>query len=475
MHALQYLPYLLLICLLVSSTLVVGWALFADRSRSKARCPKCGYPMAHIYELPTSPRLGPCPECGDTHRNTRDLFRTRRHWKVAFFGFCAMFAASAGLTWYHIHRAGWGWVWNASPDIALIYLLPVMPHPTRQAGFWRPSSGTYWYEVQARCRVFPSWSGGPSRSQPKERFWATGGLSGIESQILRARATELIHQYSSPNTTRIAAYLLALSGKPVILSDFSTYRAEVVVAQSLVAHERLKSILLAAVSFDDAHFERSSPAWQRIREAFGEVCGEPALAFIGSDGNLLLAEYPTQVSGSYSTLGEPEVFMADDPQSFRVARLQDDGSLADARFAGSDARAVGPYLHTAFPEAAFIVGELSIIPDRPWVYLERVTVGTSAYHVIAQGPRPYPKILWIDAETMLVAQSYSVCPGVTRYHVLEIDDFAHLSEAMSYPTNRDASAVHKLIHTMEQKGKEAIEHIVHEKDVLPIPPNWRGS
>jgi hypothetical protein len=53
-----------------------GWALLADRSRGRRRCPKCFHAM--------DPAIGlVCPECGKDARQERRLFRTRRRWKLA--------------------------------------------------------------------------------------------------------------------------------------------------------------------------------------------------------------------------------------------------------------------------------------------------------------------------------------------------------------------------------------------------------
>ena len=52
--------------------LLVCWGLWGDRSKGRARCPKCWYDMRGSL-----PRLE-CPECGHAPGNVRGLYRTRR-------------------------------------------------------------------------------------------------------------------------------------------------------------------------------------------------------------------------------------------------------------------------------------------------------------------------------------------------------------------------------------------------------------
>ncbi len=65
---------------------LVWWAFFADRSKGRARCPRCWYDLSsflieHDADGPFTPR--PCPECGRNIRTRRDLHRTRRRWLFA--------------------------------------------------------------------------------------------------------------------------------------------------------------------------------------------------------------------------------------------------------------------------------------------------------------------------------------------------------------------------------------------------------
>ncbi len=60
------------------------WGFFVrGRSRRRARCPRCWYSMVGTPAQEAKPT---CPECGRTIEDTRRLYRTRRHWRVVFFG-----------------------------------------------------------------------------------------------------------------------------------------------------------------------------------------------------------------------------------------------------------------------------------------------------------------------------------------------------------------------------------------------------
>lgn len=62
--------------LALAALAIATWALFADRSRGRRRCPKCFHTM--------DPAIGlVCPECGRDVRDEQRLFKTRRRWKLA--------------------------------------------------------------------------------------------------------------------------------------------------------------------------------------------------------------------------------------------------------------------------------------------------------------------------------------------------------------------------------------------------------
>ncbi len=82
--------------------LVAAWALLADRSRGRRRCPKCFHPMDAKIGLI-------CPECGHDTRDERRLFHTRRRWKLAIAGVVVLGGMGLGCAGIaHVQRTG-GW------------------------------------------------------------------------------------------------------------------------------------------------------------------------------------------------------------------------------------------------------------------------------------------------------------------------------------------------------------------------------
>lgn len=71
---------------------LAGWALLADRSRGRKRCPRCWYDLGHILAAP-----GVCSECGRRVRRLRALYRTRRRWRRATAGVLLLLIGAAGL------------------------------------------------------------------------------------------------------------------------------------------------------------------------------------------------------------------------------------------------------------------------------------------------------------------------------------------------------------------------------------------
>ena len=60
--------------------LLIWWGLWGDRSKGRARCPRCWYDMRG-----TLPGLE-CPECGHDAGSRRLLYRNRRRWGRAVLG-----------------------------------------------------------------------------------------------------------------------------------------------------------------------------------------------------------------------------------------------------------------------------------------------------------------------------------------------------------------------------------------------------
>ncbi len=77
------------------------WGPFGDRSKGRARCPKCWYDMR-------GPRPGreglACPECGYDARKERQLYKDRRRWRAIVPGLALALVSGYPLTvvagWY---------------------------------------------------------------------------------------------------------------------------------------------------------------------------------------------------------------------------------------------------------------------------------------------------------------------------------------------------------------------------------------
>lgn len=85
---------------------LVTWGLFADRSKGRARCPRCWYDMRGRRE---GAEGLVCPECGHDARNERRLYKDRRRWRAVCIGLAIalpnayMLSVAAG--WYREQQA----------------------------------------------------------------------------------------------------------------------------------------------------------------------------------------------------------------------------------------------------------------------------------------------------------------------------------------------------------------------------------
>ncbi len=94
---------------------LTSWALFADRSRGRKRCPKCFYDMTGIVGEPPYR----CPECGREIKRARKLHKTRRRWRWAMFALIPVIASPGLFLTPKIQRDGWP---SVMPNTVLILL-----------------------------------------------------------------------------------------------------------------------------------------------------------------------------------------------------------------------------------------------------------------------------------------------------------------------------------------------------------------
>src|ERR1043165_8220491 len=89
----------------LAGAVLLGWALFRDRSRGRRRCPKCWYDMSGLAESPTGGWV--CPECGPAIARERRMRKTRRRWRGALTGLALGALGIGAPAREQVLRDGW--------------------------------------------------------------------------------------------------------------------------------------------------------------------------------------------------------------------------------------------------------------------------------------------------------------------------------------------------------------------------------
>lgn len=189
---------------LVGSTLIIFgaavlfWALFADRSRGRKRCPRCWYDMGAVPGLV-------CPECGKDAKLPSGLLRTRRRRRWAFFGLLLLLLGNAQFAESWIRRGAWV---HAIPTRALIYALP----------WYQTQQNRLLWEFESRVvevKLVASNSGVGSQEALHKQ------LSEASVKLLARRVLDAL-ELTKPHPARLQLFRLA----PKLLGRLDPARAE---------------------------------------------------------------------------------------------------------------------------------------------------------------------------------------------------------------------------------------------------------
>jgi hypothetical protein len=198
-----------------SGVLVIWWAMFADKSRGRRRCPRCW------HDLSRTPGTV-CGECGRVIAHERELFRTRQRWLV---GGAALGILLTVTAWIRLEATSGGWS-SLMPTPVLVGLVKLMEPPGLLQEGWTDLSRRVWRreltpgtQVALAERLGDMCTDGELRDNPADllvdvlrrdpaELLADPALSPAESEW---RATALM-EYKSQLDAALSAIPISVSG-----------------------------------------------------------------------------------------------------------------------------------------------------------------------------------------------------------------------------------------------------------------------
>jgi hypothetical protein len=169
---------------------IAGWGLCSDRSRGRARCPRCWYSMEGAATLR-------CPECGHDARVERRLYKTRRQRGMLLSGIACGALGYAATVWPDVQQFG---IASMLPTPVLFLVLEAQgwPRPAsygpsdiaaRFAGCF--PSAPKWLQAVARRRMARYWTIDYRRVWPAEVPIAVRPVESLHNLLERDGSSHL--------------------------------------------------------------------------------------------------------------------------------------------------------------------------------------------------------------------------------------------------------------------------------------------
>ncbi len=179
-----------------SGVLVIWWAMFADKSRGRRRCPRCW------HDLSRTPGTV-CGECGRVIAHERELFRTRRRWLVGGTALGILLTVTA---WIRLEATSAGWS-SLMPTPVLVGFVKFMEPPGLLQEGWTDLSRRVWRrELSPSTQVALAQRLGEMRSDEELR----DAPADLLVDVLRRDPAELLADPSltpEENESRTAALM----------------------------------------------------------------------------------------------------------------------------------------------------------------------------------------------------------------------------------------------------------------------------